>query len=259
MKEIDKAEMLRGAELFSPLSERSIEQLVAGSQLSSYGPDSHIACAGEYSRGILLIRSGLVKLSIYSQHGQEKVIAMLGEGKTFGQAEILSCRPLLYDARSISRVELLTVGCDTVHKVSRIDARFGLALAQCLSHQFDALVRDIKYASGYSVLQRVASFLLYRAAEQTGTEALVELPFTKSVLASRLGMAPESFSRALRRLQDRKLVTAKARWIRVHDMEALSNVLSHSPRGDISMRRSSGNAPDTVSAARRHQVFADGG
>lgn len=237
MKETDKSEILRRAALFSPLPERSIEQLAAGSQLSSFAPDTQIACAGEYSRGIRLIRSGLVKLSIYSHHGQEKVIAMLDGGKTFGEAEIFSGQPFHYDARSISRVALLTVARGTVSQLSRTDVHFGRTLLECLSYQFDALVRDIKYASGYSVTQRVVSFLLYRAAEQTGTEVLIELPFTKSALASRLGMVPESFSRALHRLQERGLVTVKSRQIRIHDVKALSCVLSESVQDRNPVRR----------------------
>lgn len=228
MKDLDKRELLGSAELFSPLSDESIELLAAGSRLDSFGRNSQIACAGDYSPGIRLIRSGLVKASINSHHGHEKVIAMLDEGKTFGQAEIFSGQPFHYDARSISRVDLLTVARDAVLEVSRNDARFNRALVECLSRQFDALVRDIKYSGGYSVSQRLVSYLLYRAAEQAGAEALVELPVTKVVLASRLGMSAESFSRTLRHLQDRELVTVNRRRIRIHNVQALSDLLAES-------------------------------
>lgn len=243
MKELEKTELLRRADLFSTLSDQSIEQLAAGSKSSCFGRKSQIACAGTYSPGIRLIRSGLVKLSIYSQQGQEKVIAMLDQGKAFGQAEIFSGQPFHYDACSISRVELLTVSRDTVRLVSQADARFNRALVECLSRQFDALVRDIKYASGYTVSQRLVSFLLYRAAEQNGKEALVELAFTKSALASRLGMSPESCSRTLRYLQDRGLITVRIRRIKINDVQALSDLLAESLRNGTSLMHLPGDDP----------------
>lgn len=230
MNELEKIELLRRADLFSPLADRSLEQLAAGSKSSCFARTSRIARAGDLSPGIRLVRSGLLKLSIYSHQGQEKVIAMLDRGKTFGSAEIFSGQPLHYDAHSISRVELLTVSRDAVRRVSQSDARFNRALVECLSRQFDALVRDIKYASGYTVSQRLVSFLLYRAEEQSGKEALVELAFTKSALASRLGMSPESFSRTLRYLQDRGLITVRVRRIRINDVKALSDLLAESLR-----------------------------
>jgi len=241
MKELEIVELLRQADLFNSLSDQVIEQLAAGAQLSSFGRKSEIAGAGTYSPGIRLIRSGLVKLSIYSQQGQEKVIAMLDRGKAFGQAETFSGQPFHYDARSISAVELLTVSRDVVRRVSQTDIHFNRALVECLSHQFDALVRDIKYASGYTVSQRLVSFLLYRAAEHSGKKAMVELAFTKSALASRLGMSPESFSRTLRYLQDRGLITVRVRRIRINDVEALSDLLTESLRDGTSLMHLSGD------------------
>ena len=228
MKELEKKELLQRSELFGSLSNQSIEQLAAGAQLSSFGRKSQISCTGDYSPGIRLILSGLVKLSICAPHGREKVIAMLDRGKAFGQAEIFSGQPFHYEACSISRVELITVSRDTVRRVSQSDASFSEALLECMSRQFDALVRDIKYASGYSVSQRLVSFLLYQAAGQSGNKAGVQLAFTKAALASRLGMSPESFSRTLRSLQDLNLVTINHRHIKIPDVQALSDLLAES-------------------------------
>ena len=235
MKELEKKESLQRSELFGSLSDRSIELIASGAQVSSVERKAQIVSAGDYSPGIRLILSGLVKLSIYSHHGHEKVIAMLDEGKAFGQAEIFSGQPFHYDARAIRKVDLMTISRESVQTVSQSDGQFNKSLVQCLSRQFDALVRDIKYASGYTVSQRLVSFLLYRASGQSGSEALVELGITKAVLASRLGMSPESFSRTLRYLQDRKLVSVENKQIRIHNVRALSDSLADSLHDGNSM------------------------
>lgn len=243
MNELDKIDLLRQADLFSPLGDRSIEQLAAGSKSSRFGRKAPISRAGDMSPGIRLVRSGLLKLSIHSHQGHEKVIAMLDRGKAFGQAEIFSGQPFHYDAHSISKVELLTVSRDAVRRVSQTDTRFNRALVECLSRQFDALVRDIKYASGYTVSQRLVSFLLYRAEAQSGRQAMVELAFTKTALASRLGMSPESFSRTLRFLQDRGLITVRVRRIRINDVDALSDLLAESLREGTCLMHLSSDQP----------------
>jgi CRP-like cAMP-binding protein len=62
------------------------------------------------------------------------------------------------------------------------------------------LVEQIEQIKVRSAPQRIADFLIRIAPTREGA-AVVDFPFEKSLLANRLGMKPESFSRALRRLR----------------------------------------------------------
>ncbi|MCZ7594171.1 MAG: helix-turn-helix domain-containing protein [Hyphomicrobium sp.] len=57
--------------------------------------------------------------------------------------------------------------------------------------------------------------------------AVVELPFEKSLLANRLGMKPESFSRALRRLRSYG-VTVERETVKIADVARLLGYVEYS-------------------------------
>ena len=61
------------------------------------------------------------------------------------------------------------------------------------------LVDEIEQLKAHSAPQRIADFFVRLAGAATG-RAQIALPYEKALIASRLGMKPESFSRALLRL-----------------------------------------------------------
>jgi CRP-like cAMP-binding protein len=70
--------------------------------------------------------------------------------------------------------------------------------------------------------QRVALYLLQTWREQGATDSAFKLPFQKSLLAGKLGLAPEALSRAFAMLQ-RAGVTIRGRMVHISDAEALEN------------------------------------
>ncbi len=70
------------------------------------------------------------------------------------------------------------------------------------------LVDEIEHLKARSAPQRIAEFFVRQAAESSGP-ARIALPYEKALIASRLGMKPESFSRALGKLVDLGVVVER--------------------------------------------------
>ena len=70
--------------------------------------------------------------------------------------------------------------------------------------------------------QRVAHYLLTHCATDGGP-ASIRLPFQKSLLAGKLGLAPEALSRAFSTLR-RAGVTVRGRTIQINDVSALKQI-----------------------------------
>ena len=70
------------------------------------------------------------------------------------------------------------------------------------------LVDEIEQLKARSSPQRIADFFVHQAAELSGP-ARIALPYEKALIASRLGMKPESFSRALGKLADLGVVVER--------------------------------------------------
>jgi CRP-like cAMP-binding protein len=71
-----------------------------------------------------------------------------------------------------------------------------------MSLRLRRLVNEIERLKRRSATELVAEFLLDLCAAASADRADVTLPFEKSIIAARLGIKPESFSRALGRLKD---------------------------------------------------------
>lgn len=70
-------------------------------------------------------------------------------------------------------------------------------------------------------VQRVVCFLIQCAPETGTTGFTVQLPASKQAIASRLNLAPETFSRVLNELTERGLIQVRGRAITVPDRQAL--------------------------------------
>lgn len=220
--------LLQNSELFGRLDTTSLAALAEKSRFVEYARKESIVAPAERPQGIYLVESGLVKLVFYSYRGHEKSIALLGAGKAFGQAECFSGKPMHCHALCLLPARVLLLGKTAVRSMAETNAQFGLCIIDCLSRQYDALVRDIKYTSGYGASQRIVSFLLYRAAAEDELSGVVELETTKAAVAGRLGLSPESFSRTLRYLSSRGLITVHKRTITIPDIPRLEDLLEKS-------------------------------
>jgi CRP-like cAMP-binding protein len=76
-----------------------------------------------------------------------------------------------------------------------------------------------------SATQRVIGYLLRpdHDHDESGGQMLVTLPASKSVIASRLNITPEHFSRVLHELTEARLIEVAGRSVSILDMEKLSS------------------------------------
>ncbi len=95
---------------------------------------------------------------------------------------------------------LLRVPAASLRRKMQADPDICIAMLASTLQHLRLLVDQIEQLKAQTGAQRVAEFLLSLAQAESGP-ARVELPYDKSLLAGRLGMKPESLSRAFLRLK----------------------------------------------------------
>jgi CRP-like cAMP-binding protein len=80
------------------------------------------------------------------------------------------------------------------------------------------LLREIDELSQYSAISRIAAYLL-RIKPQT--QSSFELPVSKQVLASRLSVTPETFSRIIKQMIQTKTINVTGSKIDILNLQAL--------------------------------------
>ena len=132
--------------------------------------------------------------------GGESVIAVFTGGESFAEAAIFDKGIYPVSAMTVDDSRLLVVPADTFVRRVRENGDYALNMMASMSRHLRGLVRQIEQLAAKSSAERVATFLVRLCPENAGS-AVVSLPLEKSLIAGRLGMQPETFSRSLKKLQ----------------------------------------------------------
>jgi len=103
------------------------------------------------------------------------------------------------------------------------DPDFARKMLAGLSRRLHGLIMDVESYSLQSGTQRVIGYLLRQDEDHAGasTPYTVTLPTSKAVVASRLNLTPEHFSRILHDLTEAGLIAVDGREVRIADIAKL--------------------------------------
>ncbi len=179
---------------------------------------------GDECKGFWIVLYGQVKLSLVSPQGQEKVIELMGPGRSFAEAIMFMDIPYAVGAQTLADSLLLHVAKDAVNAEIANNPAFSKRMIAGLSARLHGLVRDVEAYSMRSGAERFIGYLLRvgdDSAEDESNCARIHLPATKAIIASRLNLTPEHFSRVIHDLESAGLISIEGRDIVVPNLQRL--------------------------------------
>lgn len=193
-------DLLAQVPLFSGLPREQLAALLADASVRSYSRGAILFMQDEPATRFYAVFEGWVKLFRQAPDGQESVIAIFTRGESFAEAAMFEKNVFPVSASVVEDARLLVVPAE--HFTARIKERGELALniLASMSRHLRRLVQQVEQLTVNSSAERLAGFL-YRLCPKGSGPVIVRLPFDKSLLAGRLGMQPETLSRALARLR----------------------------------------------------------
>lgn len=224
--------------LFADVGPDTFRVATAGAHLQRFPTGTMLLLEGDPVDFLYVLLDGQVEL-----HGtwndRETVLAILRPVSTFILAAVVLDATALMSARTLERCEILMIPGDAIRTAMRLDSRFAMAVSRDLAGGYRGLVRNVKNTKLRNSTERLANYLLaLRAADNSGS--VVRLHHEKRVLASLLGMTPESLSRSFSALQ-KCGVTVQGAVVTLANLPALEQLAkpdplidNHAPRnGDI--------------------------
>jgi len=209
--------------MFSDLGSGDLDR-IAASTVPVYAEKGQSICqCGDPCTGFHLVVFGLVKLGFTSPQGVEKVVEIVRPGQSFGEALMFLDKPYIVFAQALSDSMLLHVAKHAVFEELARDPGFSRRMLSGLARRLHGLVRDVEAYTLRSGQERVIGYLLADVADVADNGRPVEVHLTpgKSVIASRLNMTPEHFSRILHDLAADGLIEMNGRAVRIPDLERL--------------------------------------
>lgn len=207
--------------LFARLRPDELDRIALGTSKLRAQRGELVFQRGEPCAGCHIVVYGQVKLSFTSGTGAEKVIELVGPGHSFGEALMFMNQPYIVTAQATEDTMLLHVAQPVIFREIRGDPEFACAMLAGLSQRMHGLMRDMESYSLRSGTQRVVGYLV-KDCDAAGSSEMT-LPAAKAVLASRLNLTPEHFSRIMADLSARRLIAFKGRHIVIPDVEKLKS------------------------------------
>lgn len=172
---------------------------------------------GDPCPGFHVVIYGQVKLGCTAPGGADKVVEIVDPGMSFGEAIMFLDRPSVVYAQTLADSMLVCVGKAVVFEELERNPAFARKMLAGLSRRLHGLVADVEAYSLHSGMERVIGYLMREADAVATTPFDVLLPTSKNVLASRLNLTPQHFSRILGTLTEAGLIEVDGRVIRILD------------------------------------------
>ncbi|HMW17603.1 MAG TPA: Crp/Fnr family transcriptional regulator [Accumulibacter sp.] len=216
--------LLARVPLFNELEPDEITRLARGTREMTVARGEVLFHKGDIPKGFFLLVYGQVKLAFTSANGSEKVVYILGQGQTFGEAVMFMDRPFMVYAQALNDSLLLHIAKAAIIEEIDRDPKLGRKMIAGLSMRLHHLISDVESYSLHSGRQRIVGYLLRDQSgevNETCDELTVTLPTSKGIIASRLNLTQEHFSRILHEFSEKGLIVVEGRRIRIPSVEAL--------------------------------------
>jgi CRP/FNR family transcriptional activator FtrB len=156
-----------------------------------------------------------------------KVVDLLGPGAVFGE-EALCGGGRMFSAKVVCRGRVAMLDPGKVHAADGSLAGLTRFVLVRVVERQSRLVREISSLKSMPPLQRLARLIL-GLPDFTPDRASIKLPWPKRVIAERLGIRPETFSRLLPGLADHGARISGC-WVEIADFRRFESFAKGEPR-----------------------------
>ena len=181
---------------------------------------------GEKGNYVVLIVSGIIKISRSSSDGRVKTLALLRPRDFFGEmALFLPGHERSATAEALTDCRVITIEQLDFEKLLKEVPGISLRIIQTLAHRLQAANRQIKTLALGDSQSKLADLLLWLKDEfppvASAEGTIPVIPLTHQELADLAGLSRETTTRMLNVLEHDGIVRLKARHVHLTDIEKL--------------------------------------
>jgi CRP-like cAMP-binding protein len=210
--------------VFRGLKPETVEHIVAPATAIMLRPHEPLFRQGDPATAFFIVIDGWVKLFRITVSGDEAVIHILTKGDSFAEAVAFTGTRYPASAEAVSDARVVRIPADHVVRCIRESPDIALAMIASTAQHLHHLVQQVEQLKAQSGVQRVAEFLVSLAPVDHGP-CDIALPYDKVLIAARLGLKPESLSRAFAKLKSLG-VSVHAAHVAIGDVAKLHQLAS---------------------------------
>src|SRR5437899_3385467 len=212
--------------VLSELPETLLSELFEDAIANNLRDGEALFRAGDVGDGCYRIQTGLVKIVVASQQGEERIISLLGPDAIVGELSMIDGRPRSASVVAIEDCSLSFVSRDTFQKYSEAHPELTSYLVRTLARRLRNADEALAAATFLSVKGRLARALLnlaeYVGEDDGGGGIQLHHKISQSDLAAMAGVARENVSRTMSGWRKRDIVTRSSDYYCINDPRALA-------------------------------------
>ncbi|HDN27966.1 MAG TPA: Crp/Fnr family transcriptional regulator [Thioploca sp.] len=213
---------LRQVDLFANLNDQQLAQIKQSMRLVQLEDGEYLFKHGQCAERFFMLREGYIKLLRISMEGVEKVFEVISPGQTFAEAIMFmpnSVYPVT--AQAINKTELLSFENKVLMDIIQDSSDTCFQFLFHISKRMRMWINEIDNLTLQNATHRLVNYLLYQVPDDHNNAYEIDFPIPKHVIASRLSIKPETFSRILNGLNKEGFITVKGKTIQIHNIDRL--------------------------------------
>lgn len=203
---VAKIQSLKNVPIFSSLSEPHLEELSEIALEKTYRKNQVIFDQGDPGSSLIVIKSGLVKISLVDSNNHEFIIKTFSVNDFFGEMSLLDGGARSATATAVEDTHALIIFRQNFISLIQKTPAMALGMLTELSDRLRVTTENISNLTFFDAYGKVAQCLL-SLADKLGTReedgVTMQLTLSRQELANMSGLSRETFARILKEFQVR--------------------------------------------------------
>lgn len=195
--------------IFSNLTDNELIDIILMTGSKEFDKDENIFLEGDRSDTLYIINEGKIKLYKNTRSGKEQILHILSEGEFFGELNLVKAGEYHFNARAITPVKLCTLTNEDMRNIVLSRPEIGLKVLEVVGDRLSRLEGMVQTLATNDAEARLASLLVQLSEEngkRTSQGIEIRLPITREDMSNMTGVARETISRKLKRLEEQGII-----------------------------------------------------
>jgi CRP/FNR family transcriptional regulator len=220
-----RAEVLKGAFIFSALNQGEVQELAGISHMRRFAAEEFIFLEGDPPDYFYVLGAGKVRVVKHSASGKDFVVAFFEAGEIFGEVAVFENKPYPASAQAAAETTVIAVPKKEFLGFLAERPQVALRLISILGGRLREAQSRLKDLAIERVEQRLANALVMLSSRLGST-----LPFTRQDIADMTGTTTETAIRTMGHLKERGIISTARGKITIVNSEKLRLLAEGRPR-----------------------------
>jgi CRP-like cAMP-binding protein len=223
---VEVEQIIGSVPFLAELPVESLQKVTSHFVILSHPANQIILLENDWGGSVYFILEGWVKIRTYNLDGKEVTLNIIGQGEIFGEMAALDKMPRSTDAITLTSTVIGRIPAQDFVDLITNEPLAGMGLAQLMARRLRQVNRRLQLREASST-SRVADAILFLVEGQgkagdKGTE-IPNLPHRE--ISSLSGLARETVTRVLTKLEKRGLIKRDADSLHIPDIPALESMI----------------------------------